>query len=105
MRCLSLRKGRVVAVQMPLGVADEAIAPARLASSAAPPPMDDVPADFTPFVGSGPSATLEALRALAAEPKAAIPGLVKDGCAAQRTARPQREAQRRTDRRPKLMGA
>jgi hypothetical protein len=41
--------------------------------------MDDVPADFAPFVGSGPSATIEALRALTAAPKAALTGLVKDG--------------------------
>jgi hypothetical protein len=44
--------------------------------------MHDVPADFAPLVGSGPSATLEALRALVAAPKAALPGLAKDGCAA-----------------------
>jgi hypothetical protein len=44
--------------------------------------MDDVPADFAPFVGSGPSATIEALRALAERPRATLPGLAKDGCAA-----------------------
>ena len=83
MRCLFLRNGHVVAVEMPPGLADQAaIAPARLASSAAPPPMHDVPADFAPFVGSGPSATIEALRALAKRPRAALPGLAKDGCAA-----------------------
>ena len=52
---------------------------ARLASFAAPLPINDVPADFAPFVGSGSSAMLEALRALAAAPKAALPGLIKDG--------------------------
>ena len=40
---------------------------------------DDVPADFAPFAGSGPSATIEALRALANRPRAALPGLAKDG--------------------------
>jgi hypothetical protein len=55
---------------------------ARHAGSAARPPTHDVPADFAPFVGSGPSATIEALRALAERPRAALPGLAKDGCAA-----------------------
>jgi hypothetical protein len=52
---------------------------ARLASFVARAPTHDVPADFAPFVGSGPSATIEALRALAARPRAALPGLAKDG--------------------------